>query len=451
MFNRILLNYDSVKLLLYKHLRKSSAYIFISSWVFISYSSDNICQSFGSWYYADSLNSRRLHHSSIMLSNGNILVMGGVSDSGETASCEIYDKSTATWRYTNPMLFPRRYHKSILLNNGKILVRGGYYLTQCEIFDPQTEIWSSTGQAKQARFEGFTMNRLNNGEILVAGGLHGQSIFNSCELYNLDSGYWKFTGSMNTERHGHSATLMNDGRILVVGGYGSRRYLKSVEIYDPISQSWMFTDSLNEERGNHSANLLPSGKILIAGGQNFINNSVNFLNSCELFDPVSQTWETVGSMVIRRFQHNALQVSDSVILFTGGGFAPQYWELYNFREFMVVFTSTLNEQIYLPSSILLQSGNVINIGGAFFDMGLGPLPVCLIYNKAIVPIELTSFKLKNIDNCTSLFWETATELNNKGFEIQRKMDNKVWEIVAFIEGKGTTTNKVNYIYTDENL
>src|SRR5690606_33198000 len=42
----------------------------------------------------------------------------------------------------------------------------------------------------------------------------------------------------------------------------------------------------------------------------------------------------------------------------------------------------------------------------------------------------------------------ATEINNSGFEIQRKLDDG-WEKVGFVEGKGTTTELTEYSYNDK--
>ena len=48
-----------------------------------------------------------------------------------------------------------------------------------------------------------------------------------------------------------------------------------------------------------------------------------------------------------------------------------------------------------------------------------------------------------------LEWETATELNNAGFEIQKSIDGKNWEVISFVEGQGTSFNVNNYEYLDE--
>src|SRR5215470_7136639 len=75
-------------------------------------------------------------------------------------------------------------HSATLLQNGSVLVLGGddrtfLSLTTAEIFDPATGQWSPTASLVTPRFS-FMSALLSNGQILVAGGLIGQS----SELFN---------------------------------------------------------------------------------------------------------------------------------------------------------------------------------------------------------------------------------------------------------------------------
>jgi trimeric autotransporter adhesin len=71
----------------------------------------------------------------------------------------------------------------------------------------------------------------------------------------------------------------------------------------------------------------------------------------------------------------------------------------------------------------------------------------------IIPVEMTTFTASVQKRDVHLSWSTATEVNNSGFELQRKYaeDTDTWESVSFINGNGTTVDIQNYIYVDKNL
>ncbi|MCW8810914.1 MAG: T9SS type A sorting domain-containing protein [Ignavibacteriaceae bacterium] len=74
----------------------------------------------------------------------------------------------------------------------------------------------------------------------------------------------------------------------------------------------------------------------------------------------------------------------------------------------------------------------------------------------IVPVELLSFTAGLNSGIVTLNWVTATETNNKGFEVERLQNYKItglqyWEIIGFIPGYGTTTETHSYSFEDNNL
>src|SRR5690554_963977 len=93
----------------------------------------------------------------------------------------------------------------------------------------------------------------------------------------------------------------------------------------------------------------------------------------------------------------------------------------------------------------------------------------LIFNEnGIVPVELVSFSANVEMNNVNLNWVTSTEANNRGFEIEKRnndgrwkmedgkfirqsVNEDGWDVISFVEGKGTTTEQQFYSYIDENL
>ena len=69
----------------------------------------------------------------------------------------------------------------------------------------------------------------------------------------------------------------------------------------------------------------------------------------------------------------------------------------------------------------------------------------------ILPVELTSFTAEALDQKIILKWTTATELNNNGFEIQRRVTESDFATIGFVKGEGTTTNQKEYSYIDKDL
>jgi hypothetical protein len=66
-----------------------------------------------------------------------------------------------------------------------------------------------------------------------------------------------------------------------------------------------------------------------------------------------------------------------------------------------------------------------------------------------LPVELTSFTASVSQTKVKLNWQTATELNNQGFEVQRKLASSDWITIGFKQGQGTTTELTTYFYEDE--
>ena len=79
----------------------------------------------------------------------------------------------------------------------------------------------------------------------------------------------------------------------------------------------------------------------------------------------------------------------------------------------------------------------------------GPTMRKINLSATVLPVELTSLSAKSTTSGVDLSWTTATEINNRGFEIQRSSDNTNFNTIGFVKGNGTTTEKQSYSYFDE--
>jgi len=69
----------------------------------------------------------------------------------------------------------------------------------------------------------------------------------------------------------------------------------------------------------------------------------------------------------------------------------------------------------------------------------------------IIPVELVNFSFsKNEREQVTLFWTTASEIGNLGFEVEKSSDGKEFSTLIFLKGSGTTDIPHNYTFTDKN-
>ena len=73
-----------------------------------------------------------------------------------------------------------------------------------------------------------------------------------------------------------------------------------------------------------------------------------------------------------------------------------------------------------------------------------------------MPVELSSFSATTIGSTVKLSWQTATEINNYGFEIERKASSPQstvgnYEKIGFVNGNGNSNLPKNYSFVDNNV
>src|SRR5882724_6720443 len=235
--------------------------------------------------------------------------------------------------------------------------RDGYGIKPCLFILNKTPVDSSN--ASQLRHDSF---------LIAFGRSLALALLFACAavLAQPCAAQWEFTGSLNTPRFYHTATLLSDGRVLVASGGGQQTFLYpellSAELYDPATGNWTFTGSLNNARVLHTATLLLNGNVLVAGG--YPNHDHSGKGRAELYDPVSGTWTTTGNMSFGRTQHTATLLLGGRVLVVGSGESPDTAELYDPATGTWTVTGSLNTGRYAHTGTLLPKGNVLIAGGS---------------------------------------------------------------------------------------
>jgi hypothetical protein len=88
----------------------------------------------------------------------------------------------------------------------------------------------------------------------------------------------------------------------------------------------------------------------------------------------------------------------------------------------------------------------LGVAGEWNDIAVSNTLYSIVELGPIIPIEMVDFTAQATPKGVKLAWITATELNNKGFEIETSFDGSNWYSVGWVNGQGTISKKVNYSF-----
>jgi len=170
---------------------------------------------------------------------------------------------------------------------------------------------------------------------------------------------------MNVPRDSHNLVLLNNGKVLAIGGYKEQ----SCELFDPATETWTMIDSIPTFRySGHTVTKLIDGRILVAGGMYVDTTSweIVFLNNIDIYNPSTQKWVEGTPMNIKRSDHTATLLNDGKVLITGGwnnNLETDECEIYNPLNDSWSIVSHMLEKRESHAATLLNNGNVFVSGG----------------------------------------------------------------------------------------
>lgn len=318
-------------------------------------------------------------HSATALKDGRVLIAGGTNttsgSSGKAlAQSYLYDPKTNSFKPAGKMKAARYGHEAVLLDSGRVLVVGGrlsHYspLASAELFDPKrpaASAWSSAGSMGGPRVT-FAMARLNDGRVLVVGGL-GKKAWEplaSLELYIPKSNSWSTMGlKLKAGRSLTTATTLPGGKVLIAGGYNGTKHLASLVIYDPASGTLQSQkSSLGKARALHSASRMGDGRVLLVGG--FCGAACD-LPGDEIYNPTTGKISSISHAGAPPSSHAATVLKDGRVLVTGGAAKADGTKAVVFDPAGGGIWTTLPAFKFdreLHTATLLPDGSVLLVGG----------------------------------------------------------------------------------------
>jgi PKD repeat protein len=314
----------------------------------------------------------RQYHTSVVMPDGSIVLMGG--DEIEHGNIRMNDtwRSTdngATWtqQTAHAGWSARHSHTSVVMPDGSIVLMGGYDGAPY-FYSSRNDVWRSTDNGttwtQQTAYAGWTAREghssvvMPDGSIVLMGGWDGYSwrVLNDVWRSSDNGATWTLmTASAGwSARMIHSSVAMPDGSIVLMGGDGSSM----------MNDTWRSTDNGAtwtlqtahagwSARYGHSSVAMPDGSIVLMGGREDGNNSTVWRSTDN-----GATWTQLPDAGLSTgLTHSSVVMPDGSIVLIRGGM-NDVW------RFMSVGSSAQNpSHTYTAPGIYQVALQAYNAGG----------------------------------------------------------------------------------------
>ncbi len=167
------------------------------------------------------------------------------------------------------------------------------------------------------------------------------------------------------------------------------------------------------------------------------------------------TYTTTGASNTALISHNNLEYWDLTPISTAAGTVTVHWDDYNIISPTAISDITDLAVAHKSGSNWLNEGGTATgntTTGSITSLAINtwsPFTLGSINARTILPITWLSFTGEAEEKYNLLSWTTASESQNKGFDIERSTDGVRFEKIGFVAGNGTTNTRKEYSFEDE--
>ena len=264
------------------------------------------------------------------LADGRLFVAGGhlEHDGVGLPSSFVFDPATNVWTRMADMNAGRWYPTNTTLGDGNVLTASGSIVGDPnltpQVYQVATNTWRDLpNAAREQRL--YPMMLVAPNGLVFNPGPEPQSVF----VNTADNGSLAAGPESSFLREYGNAVMYDAGKLALIGGVtgepGPTSSVQAIDLNAPVL-SWQGRASMTFPRVQHNSIILPDGKVLVTGGTSGagFNNPEGAVLAAELWDPDTNTWQTLASQAKARLYHSVSVLLPDGRVVSGGGGHPPY-------------------------------------------------------------------------------------------------------------------------------
>lgn len=383
---------------------------------------------------------------SVIVYNGELIAGGNFTNSGFTSVNRIAKWNGSSWSALGSGVSgAQNFVQALEVFNGQLWV-GGNFLTAGGQTANYVCRWNGSSWLPLpiSPSAGVYDFQIYGGELVMCGNFEyiGGGV-NYIAKWNGSS--WSTLGSGMNQAGVYALTVYN-GELIAGGNFSSAGGVPVNNIARWNGSSW---SALGQGVSGGALNVLALGVYngeLYAGGD---FTSAGGVGASRVARWNGSSWSPLGSGVnsnalVFYVLNNELVVGG--MFTTAGGIGANYLARWDGISWYPLASGGMN---FWVRALGFYNGNFI-AGGTFTSAG-GTTALFIARTDQPLPVNLSGFSSSVIKNNVILNWSTEGELNNRGFDIERKALSGNWVKTGFIEGNGTTQEPKSYTFSDNRL
>ncbi len=259
-----------------------------------------------------------------------------------------YNPNTDSWTSKTPMPTIRKalavasVNDKIYAIGGTISVSGNTFSAN-EEFDPSSNNWTVKTPMPTPR-NWISAAVVEENIYVISGSNNMGGLYTVNEVYNPQSDSWTVKAPIPTPRHNYGIGVVNN-KIYVIGGWGGVSSVATNEEYNPQTDTWTTKTPMPTTRNGLTVAVV-NNKIYAIGGATNANPWTNNLDVVEEYNPSTDTWRTVESMLTQRSCLSASTIGNKICALGGVGSAGT---LDLNEEFTVLLDTNLSNLGIMPN------------------------------------------------------------------------------------------------------